>query len=242
MRLAVLGDSHVAALKAGWDRMDSHPGFELVFFASRSTGLADLAIGEGALVPATATLRDHLRHTSGGLDHVDPTAYDAFLVYGLRCLVPDPEPQSIWSQAVRAAALADNLNDSLSVATVKKLRAVTGKPCFVGHTPLAVSRTPGAAALAPAMLDRQIALMQRAVFDGLNAVLHAQPAGTAVEPMNTDERFVNGALTLAVGDARDGASPRLANERHMNADFGQLWLQSFLARHLAARVPLAVGR
>lgn len=236
MKVAIIGDSHVAALKAGWEALRAdHPNVTVTFFASRGSGLAGLQPRDGVLVPATAGLADHLRFTSGGADRIEPAAYDAIVLHGLHCLL-DPNAvamPSVYSTAVAAAVAGAVMANSLSVTTLRKLRSLCETPCFVGANPLLVSETDAAPPVAPNVVAARARVIQTPLLDGLSARLVVQPLATIVAPFNTARDFIDGALTLAVGDHRDGNAARDDNARHMNPAFGRLWMETFLREHLA---------
>lgn len=236
MRVAIIGDSHVAALKAGWDALRAdYPNVTVTFFASRGSGLRGLQPRDGALIPSNAELMSHLRFTSGGADRIETAAHDAFVLHGLHCLL-DPNAvamPSVYSSAMAAAVTSAVMMDSLCVTTLRKLRCLCEAPCFVSATPLIVSETAAATPVAPGVIANHARAIQTPVLDDLSARLVVQPVVTIVAPFNTARNFVNGALTLAVGDHRDGNAARDGNLRHMNAAFGRLWMDTFLRDHLA---------
>ncbi len=76
MRLCLLGNSHVAALKLGFS------GSEAVFFASPSRTLRTLQPQDGELVSTDPDLRRRLAKSSGGAETIRVSEFDAFLVVG----------------------------------------------------------------------------------------------------------------------------------------------------------------
>ena len=230
MKIAVLGDSHVAALKSAWEGMaHRHPGTSLTFFASRSDGLSGLQAEGSALVAGNDTLRGHLRFTSGGLERIVPGDFDLVVIYGLRFLMSGDD-DGIYSAAVRAAARHDRLAECLSLVTLRKLRSISDLPCIVGPSPPTVSPDAAAQPLSADDLASVERLLQSSTLDTLRATLVCPPLEVMVQPMNTDRRFLQQALTLAVGDVRDGSKARANNQRHMNADYGRLWLVALFDR------------
>ena len=230
MRIAVLGDSNVAALKTAWEGMaESHPGTYLTFFASRADGLSGLMAEGFALVAEDAALRGNLKFTSGGLDRIVPGDYDLLVIYGLRFLMSDDD-EGVWSMAVRLTALRDWFSQCLSLTTLRKPRAISSIPCIVGPSPPTVAPSAAAQPLPAEELAMVERALQDTVLDGLGASLVRPPPSALVRPLNTDRRFVDQALTLAVGDFRDGGKVRANNHRHMNAEYGRLWLQFMFER------------
>lgn len=85
VRIAVLGNSHLAAAKEGWDLIASdHPACELTFFGAPGLMMGDLAIEDRALVPRTGRLRKKLERSSNGLGRIVPADFDRFILYGLQ--------------------------------------------------------------------------------------------------------------------------------------------------------------
>ncbi|MGQ0564022.1 MAG: hypothetical protein ACT4OK_02990 [Gemmobacter sp.] len=233
MQIAVVGDSHVAALKSAWEAMAAvRPGTSLTFFASRSDGLAGLRPEGDALVADNDTLRGHLQFTSGGLDRIVPAAYDMVVIYGLRFLLSaeDDDDGGVYSTAARAAARRDGFAQCLALVTLGKLRSISDIPCIIGPTPPGVSHDAGALPLSADELSAVEDALQAAALEGRGAILVGPPLAAMVRPLNADRRFVDHALKLAVGDERDGKGVRARNQRHMNAEYGALWLTRMFDR------------
>ncbi|ADE85332.1 hypothetical protein [Rhodobacter capsulatus] len=88
LRLCVIGNSHIAALKLGWDRLiaDNVPGWEAVepvFFGAPSDGMRHVALQGTALVPTRPKIASHFRQLSGGYDRIELSRFDAFVLVGL---------------------------------------------------------------------------------------------------------------------------------------------------------------
>ncbi|MCX7889115.1 MAG: hypothetical protein N2422_05210 [Rhodobacteraceae bacterium] len=82
LRLCVIGNSHIAALKLGWAAAGPD-GIAPVFFGAPADGLRHLRLEDGALVPRKAAVADHFRTISGGQDRIVLEEHDAFLLVGL---------------------------------------------------------------------------------------------------------------------------------------------------------------
>lgn len=76
MRLCVLGNSHVAALKLGYR------GNDAIFFASPSRTLRTLQPQAGELISTDPDVRRRLAKSSGGTESIRVADFDAFLVVG----------------------------------------------------------------------------------------------------------------------------------------------------------------
>ena len=85
VRVCVLGNSHLAALRRGWDQIaERFPAHKLTFFGAPRNIMGDLVLDGRRLVPRTEKLLQKIRQSSGGLDAVELDHYDAFVLYGLQ--------------------------------------------------------------------------------------------------------------------------------------------------------------
>lgn len=227
MKICVIGNSHVGALKRAWDEIcDEYLEHNLTFFAMGSTGINGLAVQNGKLIATTSKLRSAIEFTSGGLTEVIPESYDAFLVYGLSAIIRLQDINFYYSSAVRKQALLDVTSSSLSFTTIKKLRAVTSLPIYVGHNPLKASRV-------ISTMDRSqdysnhIEQLNSLVYSSENAQLIPQPANTLVNGVATKEEYTLGSRTLAVVAVGGSELHDKGDNFHMNDVFGEVWLRNF---------------
>lgn len=87
-RLCVIGNSHVAALKLGWDRIGAGalPGWSgtsATFFGAPSDGMRHVQLEDGCIVPTRPKIAENFRFLSGGLDRIRLADFDAVLLVGL---------------------------------------------------------------------------------------------------------------------------------------------------------------
>jgi len=96
-RLCLMGNSHLAALKLGWDRLrDAHPDVAVTFFGSRGAGVCKgMRLEGGALVPSAQDLVN-FRWTSGGLKEIRLEDFDCFALVALGFA-----PRWVWRLARR---------------------------------------------------------------------------------------------------------------------------------------------
>ena len=84
LKIAVLGNSHLAAAKTGWEQIKArYPGHALTFFGAPRDFMKDLELEGELLRPRTNKLRNKLRRSSDGLESVALGSYDGFILYGL---------------------------------------------------------------------------------------------------------------------------------------------------------------
>src|SRR5580698_7328536 len=82
-RIALLGDSHSAALKVGWDRLRNRfTGFELTFFAAPESDWNSLRAMDDCLTTSSDEMREKFRRSSKGAETID-ASFDAYVTLGL---------------------------------------------------------------------------------------------------------------------------------------------------------------
>jgi len=225
MKICILGNSHAASLKLGWDEISPyHPDKQLTFFASRQKGLKSLALVKNKLVPQTEVLKKNISFTSGGLNHVDLDEYDLFVTYGLG--LPIPSFDKNYSSSVVKQTCLDLFSQSINGKICSIIRQASMKPIYVGHNPqkAALSARPEFRTNNLNYLQT-LNLMNKAIFV-TGAVIVQQPEETLINHWHTDLRFSVGSTRLDVGDKISGQSHPDHDFGHMNNDFGKLWLEA----------------
>lgn len=229
MKICVIGNSHVGALKRGWDLIaPQHPKVEITFFAHRGDGMASVKVENGSLVPTTNELNVAISHTSGGLNRITPDDYDIFLIYGLRAKPNFVNKAQFISSQARFQALEDLTLDKLSFSLLIMLRELTDKKVYIGHDPLPAAITIKSEGNSPEYMAG-IALLNKAIYKPMSAELVTQPLATIVNQRSTHPAFSQGSKRLAIGDKLDNQNHSAGESGHMNDEFGKIWLTSFLS-------------
>ena len=223
MRICVLGNSHVASLKLGLEKLPgARQRFTMEFFASRAGALEGLHLKDRRLVPRSENLARAIAHTSGGKRDVVLDDYDAFLVYGLGFRLPVVETQV--SAAVRRQVCRDTAVGTLSFHMCSLLRQATDKPVYVGHDPQEAEgrKRPDVSRSLP--YDGVYDLTKSALRDE-DLRLVRQPRGTFANSWFTKPEFAAGSTRLDIGDAKSNELHKDVDNKHMNGDFGRIWLE-----------------
>lgn len=229
MKICIIGNSHVGALKRGWDRIAlKHPGTEITFFAHRANGMAGLKVAGNSLVPANEVLKKAIHFTSGGLERITPADYDAFLIYGLKACPNFANRKQFISSPAARQALVDLTKGRLSFKLLGMLRPLTDRIIYIGHDPLPAAGEVRSERPATDYVDG-IAALNETIYRPLGAELIAQPASTIVNGRQTGPDFGRGSKRLAIGDGRDDRAHPVGEDGHMNDDFGEIWMEAFLA-------------
>lgn len=233
MKICILGNSHCASLKNAWSEISSkYPEVDLTFFASRSTGLADLKAENYQLVPNSEKLTKELIYTSGGYDKVEVKEYDAFLVYGLGLKIPLLDKH--YSSNVIKESLRDLTSKTLNLNICMKIRGLTNKPVFSGHNPQAAMEYSSDIELNKINYE-DIVNKINAIWSDEDLIFLTQPSDTLVNGWNTDIKYSIGSTRLDVGDKIVSLEHPNADVNHMNKEFGVLWLDSFLKNQISLK-------
>lgn len=223
-KICVIGNSHIASLKLGWDTLKpAFPGIELTFFGARARALDGLAVRGDALVAGDKELAKALEVTSGGLSRIAAADYDVFLVYGLDFILP--RLGAHLSEAVRRACLQDVHAGSLNGKVCAQLRQVTGLPVFVGHNPQLADGSSAEDSLA---YEALFATPCR-VGAARDMAVVCQPAATLAGGWSTRREFAEGSVRLDIGKGGADVKHPQGEVKHMNARFGEVYLREFLS-------------
>lgn len=229
MKICVIGNSHVGALKRAWDAMPGrHQSANITFFAARGRGLEGLAVNDGRLVPETEFLKKSLEFTSGGKQVIDPDEYDVSLVYGLGASGLFISPKRYYSSAVLRQAANDHVAGTPSFNLIRKIRQLTDKTVFVGHSPLRAFRGEGFKVVEPEAYLFGLEVVNDFVYSSIGSELVAQPLHTIVNGRFTNPLFSQGSKRLSIRDKHDDEHHPENDYAHMNDEFGAEWLTSFL--------------
>lgn len=225
MKICVLGNSHVASLKLGLAKLPAaQTNVSVDFFASRANSLRALRLEKNRLLPMNVNLAKAISHTSGGKSDIALDEYDAFVVYGLG--FPLPMVGTQLSSAVRRQVCRDTMEQSLSFRTCLLLRQGTDKPVYVGHDPQPSTRGATQEPSRHLPYDEVYAMM-RVELSGADLQLTAQPRQTFADTWFTKPEFSTGSVRLDIGDEKSNELHGEADNKHMNGEFGRLWLESF---------------
>lgn len=227
-RIAILGNSHTAALKSAWDtNRAAYRDLELVFFAARSSGdtrFKDLDPVDGKLVPRHPKMISSLHFSSGGRTDIVGKDYDAFALIGLSPRLILLPPASDYSAAVRAAMYNAGRHRGLSriVANIKAI--APDKPLLVAAKALPAD-PPDNAGPATDVYARSVRRMVRRVFEPLDVVYLPQPAETIVGDNWTRPEYAISSTRLQTSaeSLPDDEHP-VEDVRHMNSAYGALVL------------------
>ena len=237
MRVCVIGDSHTAALKAGWTSIAGEfARADLTFFAARRELLVNLAVQDGALVPTDPRLRRAFKERAGGATRIEPR-FDSYILCGMgsgvKAVLPllsrhrpatiAPDGRQGLSNACYAACMARVLGLTPMMWLLGLLRQISGAPAALVATPASAPRL-AFAMLAQRGEDAALVSLYTSAFESLAGPLGArflaQPRETLHKSvLSTDPVYFRGSEHLA-GDEDD--------QSHANAEYGAIVLRRAL--------------
>lgn len=245
LRLCVIGDSHVVAIKQGFDQINGEDhGIFVQFFAAPGNKMRvqSLYMAENILHSRDEEMRKSFRRTSGGFDSIEMDTYDAFLIVGLGFgwsplhrlsslyRTVDQNGRSGFRHLISSDCLGEAIEGAVTqsgaVRLIHLLRTATDRAIYLCPQPLPWEevREPGAASLWNDMVDLGPVLSAR--FDQASealarlhkAVVVRQPAETVADGYFTKSSYKLGSTRLVAEGENHG--PR--DYVHMNAEYGRL--------------------
>jgi hypothetical protein len=251
MRVGVIGNSHLAAFKLGWELQKAKcPDFSMTFFGSPTTSLRFLKVANGGLWPTDALVTSNLKWTSEGLDHI-PGDLDAYICVGMgfsfvhlialmqshriyRDYEKNDEGQQLISEAFLRSAMESTLKNSVAIRLMRLVREVTSAPIYYSPNPYGSVSVLDSSQHTYFRLEKTraeiFAYYKRSLAEllgPLTVIPFEQPSETIVGEMFTKEIFSKGSVKLKQGMRSIHGDD---DHFHMNADFGRLSLQEILAR------------
>lgn len=230
MKICIIGNSHVGAIKRAWDKMSpEHPKLEMIFFAHRGKGMVALKRQGKKLVPGSDDLASAMNFTSGGLGFIVPADYDAFLIYGLTAKPNFDSGDRFFSYQARFQAAKDFTHRNLSFKILKILRKLTDSKIYLGHNPLSSAVCLNSSE-STAPYESGIVYLNEVIYFPLEAEMLMQPVSTIVNGQNTDASFTKGSQKLTIGTKSRKEDHADSEDKHMNQEFGEIWMSAFIAR------------
>ncbi len=243
MKIAVIGNSHIAAVKYAWEDWKDR-AHVLTWFGLAARDMSGLFPQGQCLVTDDELGMKHLAHQSGRTGGICTSDFDGFLICGCSsgiaaCLFHQNLP---YSSAALKVALSGFWADSTAFGLIKKLRQITDKPVWFVPTPLLALNE-----AEQHRLSRRLENVDRGRFesnlayqefcdnsalfwrDKLQVTLLPQPVKTVENSLNTRlEYSVNSIKRLTLG--RHEKQGHDADENvHMNPQYGQAVLDAFFS-------------
>lgn len=225
MKIAFIGNSHLAAVKLGWDNVGSeYPHLSPLFFGAPALRLDGLVADNKKLIPANSRLSKELELTSGGLNEIDFTVFNAVFLIGLNWSWMH-FPSSTYSSALRNAWVLPNFEQSLCGRMYHKVAALTDRPIYIIHKPLNCARPNEDRTVGPPYSQR-FHETERAMRD-VKAKLLSQPSETIEDDRFTAHAYGIGGVGLGGFDGTHYRIKGVEDYTHMNGAFGKKLIAIF---------------
>lgn len=100
-RLCFIGNSHLAAMKLGWDDVkQDYPSIEIEFFGSQAESLVNTRLNGAAIEPTDAAVERNFLRTAG-ISTIDTGKFDGFYIFAtgfsLAALAPLYDSYGVWT-------------------------------------------------------------------------------------------------------------------------------------------------
>lgn len=248
MRICIIGNSHLAAVKLAWDDLaNCYKDIEIVFFGARGTAMKNLEVKNGCLIPTDDFTKQEIKFTSGGQEFISFNNFDAILLYGLACdlrmlsfplsthrlghKIADSRP--IMSQACFTQLCEDRVSHNILFEIATMVRDATDIPIFVSPAPF-----PSQACIEDEtqnwsyLNNHDGKITQQSYYQGisnafssLHAIFIPQPEATITNNVFSKPHFTKKAIRLIKGFSHIHPEN---DYLHMNKDYGKLLLVQFL--------------
>ncbi|HEY0293123.1 MAG TPA: hypothetical protein VGC51_12465 [Hansschlegelia sp.] len=250
-RICLIGDSHIAALRLGWQRIRArYPHVEIDFFGGAGSKMKKLRSDKrGALVPASEALRQDILLTSGGLDRIVLADYDAFALVGMGFglirlfhlskfqrtidMIATVQPPHLISNEVFQRACMTSLRNCRAVQIAREIRTQSKRPIVLIRQPYYSQEVlrerdrsvwNDAAVAGPkleAEMERFIAVLEQK--RGIKVAPY--PEETRVERYFTAPAYASGSIRMLAGF---DTLHEVGEYRHMNPLFGERVMELLL--------------
>jgi hypothetical protein len=240
-RICVIGDSHAAALRAGWGHLRTEfPDIDLTFFAAMIQHMEAFRLGEEELIATTDDLRKRMKLTSDGktLVHND---YDAYLICGLglkHALVMRVHADlrgktgitENYFDVTLPAAVEDAVRGTLAMRILNMLQQITGAPILLIPQPAKADDD----GVSPDIQSGTLENLRRglAIFDAACTTL-IEKRGASYLPQPRETFAKNGVTTkaaYATAPARLEVTKAGVDRSHMNGAYGAILLRAALRK------------
>lgn len=250
-RICLIGDSHLGAVKLGWDAVKSElHGVDLTFFVAPGR-MMDLALSSGSITAATEELQRKFKKSSGG-EFAIKCDYDGYIVHGLGLISSRILPlyencradsharegrQPISDECFQLACYG-LFRETRAVRTVALLRKITDAPIGLVVAPMRSLSHPEAdvAVIEKNGDDAEVASSFSGAATRLSTDLKVsvflQPTDTLAGPLRTKPMYSRSQLVRA------GNEIDRSDYTHMNPAYGTIIVRQLVAEFL----PLAAER
>jgi hypothetical protein len=244
MKILIIGDSHVASLKQGWENIKSDfPACNVSFVAARGRNVKHFKLKQGVLFSEVPHVTKSIEATFGksevNLIQLDP---DVVLFYGMGLTFPNSFLQSCSKLQYSINFIEQCLTDMFSqygYQLVKMICEHIQKNVFISAPFVAfppTKKVSGTNNDSEVHILDILAFANNSVFQKFNVEYVLQPVETFdVELLRTYPSYTSGSQRLLVDSDAEVELHPLDDIDHMNREFGSCFLRAFMIRALDKR-------
>lgn len=226
MKICILGNSHAAALKHGWVRVESeYPDIGIDIFSMTGQKLAQLELAGHSLALAVNSKENFRSFPATAGDVINLKSYDGFILHGLGLRV-NPISDAAFSRSCRECAVVDAAKVTALWKILCDIRKVSDVKILVGHNPLKAALEVQSHGPSPDY-GLYLDVLNERCFSDLTSTVVAQPNTTIVNGCMTDPRYNTDVVSMVKDDTK-GNGVRHKDPNHMNPAFGVEMMRQFL--------------
>lgn len=233
MKVAVIGNSHIACIKQAWDEATTqYPEVTLCFFGSNANTMESVTARDGVLLPGSEHVARSWEITSGGEKVVVLSDYDHVIVHGI---VPF---MTWWGRLHRWFLNNGRVSSGFRRATFRSGHPLTERVLDaldqLEHANVLLTPRPSPAVQsqdAEPVKDTDFGALSDFIENGFKDLGYAflpQPAETVTRSFNTYSRYNEGAIGLG-RDPRKSRQAPAGDRNHMNLAYGEVWLKQVIS-------------
>lgn len=234
MKIAIIGNSHVASLKSGWDYFCSQnesnaSSAEITYFAAAGRLLWDLevesTVGDSADVLSSKNnkLNAALEYSSGGIAKIDLTQYDCCVLHGLMRF---PRYDLRISEQLKSIVLKRLVTNSLANHVATSIRSFSDIPLYITPKPLLVWSN------SDYLSKNHTYKSYQDTFDDVlntkfakNIHMIPQPHETIQNEISTPDKYAKNSTRMRVFENAGNEARIVSDIAHMNEQYGLLQLE-----------------
>ena len=227
MKICIIGNSHIACLKFGWDLIkDGYPNDSITFFGAHHLYLFDTAVENGKIVPLTDTVRQSFKITSDGLDCIDLSDYDFVVLHGIMNDLLYFKGHyffrnRFYSEQVKDLHVQNMLNIHPALHMIRLVSSVSPIPLLVSHKPFRAFHIQSES-VSQNDYETLVSAMSRDLGK-LGAIFFEQPRETINNYHYTFISYAKSSMRLPPHNQETDFHEE-GEINHMNSEFGEIYL------------------
>jgi hypothetical protein len=236
MNICVIGNSHVGAIKRGWDEINSDfSNVSVTFYCARGHGLNSLySLDDKVLVSDDPIVTESLKYTSKKDGTIKLRDYDAIFIYGLGLKSQSINFGSYFSKGFMDIFSKKAILSSLNFKVVKLVARITDSPIYVGANPLPPLFNKFNESIEIKNLDYMAWVNYFSELFLSTTKLIPQPVETIINNTNTIGKYSVGSKKIQLNskEEKEFSGNNIHHNQndieHMNDDYGVIYMNNII--------------